>query len=46
MSAKYVHTNLIAHDWRKLADFYLSVFGCAPVPPERDYLGELQAWSP
>jgi predicted enzyme related to lactoylglutathione lyase len=39
ISAKYVHTNLIARDWHKLADFYESVFGCEPVPPERDYAG-------
>jgi len=37
--ARYVHTNLIARDWRKLADFYASVFGCVPVPPARDYSG-------
>lgn len=35
--ARYAHTNLIARDWRRLADFYVNVFGCAPVPPERDY---------
>ncbi len=40
LKAKYVHTNLIAADWRKLADFYIDVFGCAPVPPERDFQGE------
>jgi len=40
ISAKYGHTNLIALDWRSLADFYVSVFGCEPVPPERDYAGE------
>ncbi len=40
ISAKYVHTNLIARDWRSLADFYQEVFGCEPVPPERDYSGE------
>jgi predicted enzyme related to lactoylglutathione lyase len=39
-SAKYVHTNLIAEDWRTLADFYQHVFGCVPVPPERDFYGE------
>ncbi len=39
MQAKYVHTNLIAEDWRKLADFYQRVFGCVPVPPERDLSG-------
>ena len=40
MKAKYVHTNLIAEDWRSLADFYQKVFGCVPVPPERDLQGE------
>jgi predicted enzyme related to lactoylglutathione lyase len=39
ISAKYVHTNLIARDWRRLVDFYVAVFGCEPVPPERDYSG-------
>jgi glyoxylase I family protein len=37
--ARYVHTNLIARDWRKLAAFYEAVFGCVPIPPERDYSG-------
>jgi predicted enzyme related to lactoylglutathione lyase len=40
IAARYVHTNLIAADWRALADFYVGVFGCAPVPPERDFRGE------
>jgi len=40
MKAKYVHTNIIAEDWRKLAKFYTGVFGCVLVPPERDYSGE------
>lgn len=39
MQAKYVHTNLIARDWRALAGFYQRVFGCTPVPPERDIRG-------
>jgi predicted enzyme related to lactoylglutathione lyase len=38
---KYVHTNLIAHDWRRLADFYVRVFGCIPAPPERDLSGSV-----
>jgi catechol 2,3-dioxygenase-like lactoylglutathione lyase family enzyme len=38
--AKYTHTNLIARDWRKLAWFYETVFGCVPMPPERDLHGE------
>jgi predicted enzyme related to lactoylglutathione lyase len=37
--AKYVHTNLIANDWRALADFYQRLFGCVPVPPERNISG-------
>jgi predicted enzyme related to lactoylglutathione lyase len=40
LPAKYVHTNLIAHDWRALAHFYQHMFGCIPVPPERDFSGE------
>ena len=38
-AAKYVHTNLVANDWRSLARFYQETFGCVPVPPERDYSG-------
>jgi predicted enzyme related to lactoylglutathione lyase len=37
--ARYVHTNLIARDWRRLAAFYTELFGCVMVPPERDYSG-------
>ena len=37
--ARFVHTNLIARDWRALAAFYQSVFGCEPVPPERNFSG-------
>lgn len=40
LAAKYVHTNLIAEDWRALANFYQELFGCIPVPPERDFQGE------
>ncbi|MFO7445672.1 MAG: VOC family protein [Ignavibacteriaceae bacterium] len=39
MKAKYVHTNLIAENWKKLAGFYTKVFGCTFVSPERDYKG-------
>ena len=42
--ARYGHTNLIARDWRALAAFYQRLFGCEPVPPERDFSGsELEA---
>ena len=37
--ARYGHTNLIARDWRRLAAWYEELFGCTPVPPERDYSG-------
>jgi len=37
---KYVHTNLVARDWRKLADFYINVFNCEPMLPERDLKGK------
>lgn len=40
INARYAHTNLIARDWRALASFYQQVFGCTPVPPERDFQGE------
>ena len=39
IKAHYTHTNLIAQDWRALAAFYERVFGCVPVPPERDLRG-------
>lgn len=39
-NARYVHTNLIARDWRPLAAFYQSVFGCRAAGPERHYSGE------
>jgi predicted enzyme related to lactoylglutathione lyase len=38
--ARYTHTNLIAEDWRRLAQFYIEVLGCELVPPERDLRGE------
>lgn len=40
MKIKYVHTNIIAKDWRKLARFYIDVFGCKPLYPERDLSGD------
>ena len=41
MSTRYVHTSLIASDWRRLAAFYQDAFGCVPVLPERNLSG---AW--
>jgi catechol 2,3-dioxygenase-like lactoylglutathione lyase family enzyme len=40
MPIRYVHTNLVARDWRRLATFYTAVFGCEPVWPERDQRGD------
>lgn len=40
IEARYAHTNLIADDWRSLAGFYTQVFGCEPLPPERDLRGD------
>jgi predicted enzyme related to lactoylglutathione lyase len=37
---KFVHTNLIAKDWKKLAQFYIDVFECEPTYPERDLSGD------
>lgn len=37
--ACYVHTNLVARDWKLLAAFYERVFGCTRVPPERHFAG-------
>ena len=40
MNIRFAHTNLVAKDWKSLAQFYQDVFGCEPVPPERDLKGE------
>ena len=37
---KYVHTNINARDWRKLADFYIEVFGCKKVSVKRKLNGK------
>ena len=37
---KYVHTNIISSDWQTLADFYIHVFQCTPVPPARKQSGK------
>jgi len=36
---RYVHTNIISKDWKKLAAFYQTVFECEPVPPQRAQAG-------
>jgi len=37
---KYVHTNIISSNWQTLADFYIQVFECTPVPPARNQSGK------
>jgi catechol 2,3-dioxygenase-like lactoylglutathione lyase family enzyme len=37
---RYAHTNIAAKNWKRLADFYISVFGCVIKPPERNLSGE------
>lgn len=38
--ARFVHVNVIAKDWRRLARFYEQVLGCVPVLPERRLAGK------
>jgi predicted enzyme related to lactoylglutathione lyase len=40
IEARFVHTNLVAGHWRRLTHFYQEVFGCQPVPPERNLSGD------
>lgn len=40
MPTKYVHTNIVAKDWRKLAQFYKDVLDCKPILPERNLSGK------
>ncbi|MBN1499363.1 MAG: VOC family protein [Spirochaetes bacterium] len=37
---RYIHTNIIAKNWKSLSDFYINVFGCVPLYPERNLSGE------
>ncbi len=40
MTTRFAHVNVIARDWRRLAAFYKTVFGCQVAPPERDQHGD------
>jgi len=40
MTAKFAHTNIVSKDWKRLSNFYITVFECKPVPPERDLSGD------
>lgn len=37
---RFVHTNIVARDWKRLADFYITVFNCRVKPPERHLSGD------
>jgi predicted enzyme related to lactoylglutathione lyase len=39
MPVRFAHTNLVARDWRRLAEFYQEAFGCRAIPPQRDLSG-------
>jgi len=39
-NAVFAHTNILAKEWKKLAQFYIDAFGCKPVYPERDLSGD------
>jgi catechol 2,3-dioxygenase-like lactoylglutathione lyase family enzyme len=40
IASRFIHTNIIARDWKRLAAFFEKVFGCIPVPPERSFFGK------
>ncbi len=40
MKIKYKHTNIVAKNWVSLSHFYVQVFDCKPVPPERKQSGQ------
>lgn len=40
ISARFAHVNIVSRDWKRLARFYQRVFGCTPVPPERELTGQ------
>ena len=39
-NARFAHVSITAKDWKKLAEFYVNVFGCEPAGPERHHHGE------
>ena len=41
ITSRFIHTNIIARDWKRLAAFYeRALSGCTPVPPERALSGK------
>lgn len=39
-TVKFVHINILAKDWKTLSQFYIKVFDCKPVYPERNMHGD------
>ena len=37
---RFAHTNIAAKDWKKLSDFYVTVFDCKIKPPRRNLSGK------
>jgi catechol 2,3-dioxygenase-like lactoylglutathione lyase family enzyme len=37
---KFAHINIVTGNWKRLADFYIDVFGCRLMEPERDLRGD------
>ena len=37
---EFIHVNIISKNWKNLAEFYIKVFDCEPVLPERDLVGD------
>jgi len=37
---KFVHTNIVARDYKALAEFYVKVFNCRQIGPARNISGE------
>ncbi|MGA2640326.1 MAG: VOC family protein [Spirochaetia bacterium] len=40
MPVRYVHTSIVARDWKSLSRFYVRALGCKPKPPERNLKGK------
>ena len=36
---RFGHVNIVARDWRRLVDFYVAVFACEVLQPERNLSG-------
>jgi len=37
---RFAHTNIAAKDWKRLSDFYIKVFNCEKIHPERNLSGD------